>query len=444
MQFQTIQLSKLVPSPENVRKTNTKDGIEGLAANIKAQGLLSNLIVRATDGGKFEVVAGGRRLAALKHLAKTEKQDEDKSQIPCSVIEGDEDAHEISLSEIEMRAAMHPADQFEAFRKLADEGQGSDTIAAKFGVTPRVVEQRLKLAVVSPKLIKAYRDEGMTLEHLMAFMLTDDHKAQETAWKALGKYEREDAEDGPGAIREMLTEAHIDAARDKLARFVGIADYEKAGGQVLRDLFDDESKGYLTDAALLNQLATAKFENIANSLRGDGWKWVEIRPGAEYHELQKFGRLKDDYGNAKYTKAEMAKSGCIITLGHGDKADIKRGLLKPEDMKAIKAEAKGQEGEGGGCRHAEGERPHGVNGLAGRDPHHAPHSRPASQAGREPEGCIGRYHSSIGDRHIARWRWGWPQHDQDQRARADHSCRRQSRYKGQSCHCRTRVHSRSI
>jgi hypothetical protein len=31
MQFQTIQLSKLVPSPENVRKTNTKDGIEGLA-----------------------------------------------------------------------------------------------------------------------------------------------------------------------------------------------------------------------------------------------------------------------------------------------------------------------------------------------------------------------------------------------------------------------------
>ena len=137
MQFQTIPLSKLVPSPENVRKTNTKDGIEGLATNIKAHGLLSNLIVRATDGGKFEVVAGGRRLAALKHLAKTEKQDEDKSQIPCSVIEGDEDAHEISLSENEMRAAMHPTDQFEAFKKLADEGQGNDTIAAKFGVTAR-------------------------------------------------------------------------------------------------------------------------------------------------------------------------------------------------------------------------------------------------------------------------------------------------------------------
>ena len=95
-----------------------------------------------------------------------------------------------------MRAAMHPADKFEAFKKLADEGQGRATIAAKFGVTPRVVEQRLKLAVVSPKLMKVYRDDEMMLEHLMAFTLTDSHKLQEKAWKALGKYEREDAEDG--------------------------------------------------------------------------------------------------------------------------------------------------------------------------------------------------------------------------------------------------------
>ena len=90
---------------------------------------------------------------------------------------------------------MHPADKFEAFKKLAD-GAGRDTIAAEFGVTPRVVEQRLKLAVVSPKLMKAYRDDEMRLEHLMAFTLTDSHKLLEKAWKALGKYEREDAQDG--------------------------------------------------------------------------------------------------------------------------------------------------------------------------------------------------------------------------------------------------------
>ena len=74
-----------------------------------------------------------------------------------------------------------------------------------------------QLAIVSPKLVKAYRDGEMTLDHLMAFTLTDDHKSQEKAWKALGGYEREDAKDGSSAIREMLTEARIDAAHDKLA-----------------------------------------------------------------------------------------------------------------------------------------------------------------------------------------------------------------------------------
>ena len=36
----------------------------------------------------------------------------------------------------------------------------------------------------------------------------------------------------------------------------------------------------------------------------------------------------------------MAKSGVIVTLGHGGKATLYRGLLKPEDARAIKADAK--------------------------------------------------------------------------------------------------------
>ena len=191
-------LNKLYPSSANVRKTGAKDGIEGLAQSIHNHGLLNNLVVQ--PGGEketFSVLAGGRRLAALNHLAKAKLIPADWG-VPCNVIEieGDIPSEEISLAENEMRAAMHPADKFEAFKKLADEGQGRATIAAKFGVTPRVVEQRLKLAVVSPKLMKAYRDDEMMLEHLMAFTLTDSHKLQEKAWKALGKYEREDAEDG--------------------------------------------------------------------------------------------------------------------------------------------------------------------------------------------------------------------------------------------------------
>ena len=99
-------------------------------------------------------------IAALQWLAKRKKIAGD-FPVPCEVREAN-DATEISLAENEMREAMHPADQFEAFKKLADENKGEEEIAARFSVPPHVVRQRLKLAVVSPKLIAAYRKGDMT------------------------------------------------------------------------------------------------------------------------------------------------------------------------------------------------------------------------------------------------------------------------------------------
>jgi ParB family transcriptional regulator, chromosome partitioning protein len=62
MNIEMIPLNKLVPSPANVRKTGALTGIEELAASIAAHGLLQNLQVRPGEKGKYEVVAGGRRL----------------------------------------------------------------------------------------------------------------------------------------------------------------------------------------------------------------------------------------------------------------------------------------------------------------------------------------------------------------------------------------------
>jgi ParB family chromosome partitioning protein len=127
MTMQTISLTQLVPSPANVRKTGTRTGIEELAASIAAHGLLQNLQVRPLKDGSFEVVAGGRRLAALKLLAKQKKIAPDYP-VPCHALD-EQDATEISLAENEMREAMHPADQFEAFKALA-----GDRIAGTSGI----------------------------------------------------------------------------------------------------------------------------------------------------------------------------------------------------------------------------------------------------------------------------------------------------------------------
>src|ERR1700733_5129909 len=173
MKIRMIPLTALIASPANVRKTGTMNGIVELAASIEAHGLLQNLQVRKTDNGKFEVVAGGRRHAALKLLAKRKALAKD-APIGCNVLD-DEDAAEISLAENEMRQAMHPADQFEAWKALIDADHGIGEVAARFGVAPNVVRQRLKLAAVSPKLIALYRKAEMSLDILMAFTVSDDH-----------------------------------------------------------------------------------------------------------------------------------------------------------------------------------------------------------------------------------------------------------------------------
>jgi ParB family transcriptional regulator, chromosome partitioning protein len=253
MTIQYLPLSKLVPSPDNVRKTDRLGGIEQLAASIEAHGLLQNLQAKPASKGVFEVVAGSRRLAALKLLAKRKKIAPD-FLVPCNAFDGDNPA-EISLAENEIRQAMHPADQFDAFKALADHGMGDEDIAARFGVTVQVVRQRLKLARVSPKLIALYRKEEMPLDCLMAFAISDDHKQQEKVWKELPAWAKRQAD----SIRDTLTKAHIDA-RCNLARFVSVAAYEAAGGAVLRDLFDADSAGWITDPALLNRLVGEKLE----------------------------------------------------------------------------------------------------------------------------------------------------------------------------------------
>ena len=150
------------------------------------------------------MVAGGRRLEALKLLAKKKRLAKD-FDVPCLLV-ADATARTASLSENVQREAMHPADQFEAFAALIAEGRPIEDIAADFGVTPLVVQRRLKLANVSPRLIADYRADEVTLEQLMALAITDDHAAQEAAFYNAPEWQRE-----PHTLRAHLTEREIDA-----------------------------------------------------------------------------------------------------------------------------------------------------------------------------------------------------------------------------------------
>ena len=282
-----VPLSRLVlrPTGRNVRKAVPRMSIPELAASIQRVGLLQNLIViPAADVLHYEVVAGGRRLAALKLLAKKHRIAKDWD-VPCLQV-ADGTARTASLTENVQREAMHPADQFEAFAALVAEGRPIEDIAADFSVTPLVVQRRLKLANVSPRLMADYRADAVSLDQLMALSITDDHAAQESAFYDAPQWQRQ-----PSALRERLTEREIDAYHHPLVRFVGLDRYEAAGGGIRRDLFAEGDTGvYLTDAALLERLAQDKLAGIAAEVKAEGWAWADATPGVTHADLHAFQR----------------------------------------------------------------------------------------------------------------------------------------------------------
>jgi len=278
----TVPLNKLMLSPRNVRKTYAAAEIEGLAASIAApgRGLIQNLSVseqtdaQGTPTGMWEVVAGGRRFRALTLLVER-KRLAAGTAIPCRRI-ADENALDASLAENEDRKALHPADAYEAFAELHKDGKGLgiEEIAARFGMTAHTVRQRLRLGTVSPAIMAAYREGKLTLDHVMAFAITEDRDAQERAFADLPEWQLT-----PHAIRRVLTQANV-PAHDPRVRLVGLDAYQAAGGRVQRDLFTEDGDGWLMDAALLERLVGERIQAAADQVRAEGWKWIATDPAA--------------------------------------------------------------------------------------------------------------------------------------------------------------------
>lgn len=376
-----IPFSQLVLSQKNVRRVKSGLSIEDLAEDIYRRTLLQSLNVRAIIGedgketGKFEVPAGGRRFRALELLVRRKRMAKDQP-VPCVVREGGI-PEEDSLAENVMREGLHPLDQFRAFSALVEAGLGEEEIAARFFVSVSTVRQRLRLASISPRLLDVYGDDGMTLEQLMAFSVSEDHARQEQVWEQVSQGPQPSAYQ----IRRLLTEDAV-AASDRRVRFVGLDAYIEAGGYVMRDLFSSESEGWLQDPVLVEQLVTAKFAALAGEIGAEGWKWVEAavdlpygcergkrritgttveRTEEEQARLdalaQEFDALGDQYQDADeipddaearltqidaemtaltrrpviYEPGEMARAGVFISLAHDGRPRIDRGYVRPED-----------------------------------------------------------------------------------------------------------------
>ena len=401
-----IPLSRLVLSPMNARKAGGEN-IDELAMLIDAQGLLQNLVVIPHVGKKkqptdrFEVVAGGRRLRALKKLAELGKVGKDEP-IACKLTTKRQ-AIATSAAENSGREAMSVADTVQAFADMVATGAGVEDVAVCFGITPLTVKRRLKLANVSPRLFELFRQDEMNLDQLMALAISDDQAAQERVWDGMDNYER-----SARNLRRQLLGREIDAGLDPVALFVGIDAYKAAGGAITCDLFaEEDDAGYIADTDLLFRLAKERLDTETDKLKAEGWKWVEGRASFDYSERHAFGEApmglreptekeqarldalaqeqdeaekalealyaedEDDIDQKqadalehraqkasretdklhakmrRYAPEVLALAGTVVTIEHGGSLVVYRGLVKPEDRRQAKRLGKRATGAAG-------------------------------------------------------------------------------------------------
>ena len=307
---------------DNVRKRG-KTSITTLKALIKSQGgLIQNLVIcpllnaRGKPTGKFGVVGGGRRLRALRELIEEGAFPRDY-QVLCKVVSR-ERAIAISAAE-NSHEPMTVADTIVAFADMVASGAGVEDIAVAFGITALTVQRRARLANVSPKLFDLFADEKISLDQLMALALTEDHAKQEEVWDTAPSWNK-----SPASLRQIVLGEAVDASRNRLVKYVGLAAYEAAGGAVIRDLFTDADKGYVADLTLLQQLAATKLEKKVTKVRNEGFAWVEVMVDRADVDTSAFVRAP--VGRRAPTDAERAS----IDAAKKVLADAEQALLNAE------------------------------------------------------------------------------------------------------------------
>lgn len=394
-----VELDRLEKADTNIRSREYDPAdVRRLADQIERKGLLTPLTTNTpaskSKKAKIGVTAGGRRLAALNLLAKENRLPEALSGkgIP-TFARNDDRAEQLETSLIENfeRVALSPVEEFKAFSRLKDEGMDPARIAERFGVSETVVKKRLALSNVHPELLELFENNKLGLAEIAAFASEPRQERQKHVFDSLPSWSR-----SATAIRRALNESALPLT-DRFVKLATVEEYEARGGEVKRDLFD-ENATILMNPDLVHEICTDRLEAAAAECAAAGWKWVETMLDLDHETIGSFRHVypktptlsEEDQAKAdelrerldeledkayearaaardaapdqieetqkavdeaeaaweavseeydalagqRFFEEDIAISGVILYVGHGGQIEMREGLVRPEDAPA--------------------------------------------------------------------------------------------------------------
>lgn len=152
------------PNPDQPRRYFDPDGLSELADSIRAHGILQPLSVRRKGGGRYELIAGERRLRAAMICGL--------EQVPCLVLEvSRESSCLLSLIENLQRRDLDFWEEAKALERLTTVyGLSQEEAAAKVGKSQSAVANKLRLLRLSEPVRDGLRQAHLTERHARALL----------------------------------------------------------------------------------------------------------------------------------------------------------------------------------------------------------------------------------------------------------------------------------
>ena len=163
------------PNPDQPRRYFDPDGLSELADSIRAHGILQPLSVRRKGGGRYELIAGERRLRAAMICGL--------EQVPCLVLEvSRESSCLLSLIENLQRRDLDCWEEAAAIARLISRyGLSQEEAARRLGRAQPTVANKLRLLRLPEDVRALLRENGLTERHARALLRLQDPEVQRRA-----------------------------------------------------------------------------------------------------------------------------------------------------------------------------------------------------------------------------------------------------------------------
>ena len=171
--FEELDVSKIVPNPQQPRKVFDEDDLHELSASIKEFGVLQPIVVRRSDKGSYELIMGERRLRASKLAGAT--------TIP-AIIRGTDDTALLrdALLENLHRANLNAIEEAQAYSQLLDDfACTKEDLAQRIHRSRPQISNTLRLLNLPHTVQNKVAAGVLSAGHARALLGLDDADAQE-------------------------------------------------------------------------------------------------------------------------------------------------------------------------------------------------------------------------------------------------------------------------